>query len=161
MRENKGAGKDITIVIAKGGPPSLDDTDRPRASTRCNKCNGYGRLTPPEITTEYEVDEIAGYNKNITDIYIDSRLPEVVGGVPVKKSIPIHEIVEVVLEEWLGFSYNHAHMMAQAAEDKYVEICGVDAKAYEKEWAKWIKKLEHTAKDTPPDIINPNKVKGR
>ena len=142
--------------------PSIDDIEIPAARSRkCPMCKDLGRTDPPEINDDYEVDELAGYNNILTKIYVDRRIPEIVKGVPTRKSLPIHEIVESVLEHWLGFGYDHAHMMAQAAEDKFVEIMEDSPKAYEKEFVKLIKKLEHTAKDTPPDIEDPNTIKGR
>lgn len=141
--------------------PTIDDVDMPVGhSNKCPCCEGMGRKDPPRINDDYEVDEIAGYNKNITTLYIDRRVPKKVEGVDTRKSLSVHELVEAVIEHWLGFGYNHAHEIATAAENRYVELTGGDPDKYEAEFDKIIKKLEHTAKDTPEDIENPNRIKG-
>ena len=152
------------MTISDRGPKrvTVDDVDMPKGhTTRCPKCGDKGRVQPPKINDDYEVDEIAGYNENITDLYIDRRVPKLVENVDTRKSLPVHELVEAVLELWLGFGYDHAHEIATAAENRFVELCGGDPDKYEAAFDKIIKKLEHTAKDTPPDVWNPNKIRGR
>lgn len=94
---------------------------------------------PAKVVTSMRVAYGAGMSTDNARIYIDSGIPKTlkVDGVQVDVhfAIEVHESVEHILMDHLGFAYGGAfgaHLLAEGVEHAYLKSLGVDPASYER-----------------------------
>lgn len=123
---------------------------------KCTNCGQHYIIT---VNRDYDVPYTGGYNYDGTVIYIDRKLPT--SFVDTQKQevnaisyLVIHEVVEKVLMDHLGFSYNQAHSIAMGAE---MHACTMDRVNYDEYYSFLGDHVKEDIKpqdfnDVPPDL---------
>jgi 8-oxo-dGTP pyrophosphatase MutT (NUDIX family) len=113
------------------------------------------------INRTFWVPGLAGSSLDRRTVYIDSRLPETFQGVKTDKYIVIHEVVEAILMDDMGFDYSYAHDIALAAENYAVARDGLDPKEYEKHMWSYIHMIgtgTAVPKSKRPPDLDPDRI---
>jgi hypothetical protein len=114
------------------------------------------RAQRPEIVRLFDVPYLGGYSLDGQRIYLDRHLrPVRIGGKTIDPSrfLFLHEHLEKVLIDELGWKYLPAHEAATRYEHRGVRSAGLDPKAYEAALKPYIKADRHERLTrVPPDL---------
>jgi hypothetical protein len=102
-------------------------------------------LKAVRVDKTHDVPYVGSCSKNGKTIYIDYELPthlEYKGErYDVDRYITMHEVVEMLFEHHLKFSYRDAHQIATRAERALVESDGLSWAVYARFCSQWAKKI--------------------
>ena len=110
------------------------------------------------IDRSYDVPYVGSCNLSGDVIYIDYELPQHITSKGVRydtdRYIVMHEVVEMLFEHQLKFSYRDAHQIATQAERALVMSDGLSWAVYSRFCSKWVAKIggRKSYPNPPPDI---------
>ena len=113
-------------------------------------------LKHPQINRSFDIPYVAGYSKDAKTIYIDKDLPQHFKykgkKIAIAPFLVVHEAVEKALIDVAGLSYQDAHAIATHVEITSVFAAGIDPKAYQKFYSRYIKSETTHVVKTPKNL---------
>jgi hypothetical protein len=110
------------------------------------------------IDRNFDVPYVGSCNLAGKIVYIDYELPQHITSKGVRydidRYIAMHEVVEMLFEHHLKFSYRDAHQIATQAERALVQSDGLSWTVYSRFCSAWVKKIGNRKSypNPPPDI---------
>jgi len=116
-------------------------------------------LKAVRVDRTHDVPYVGSCNRRGDIIYVDYELPTHLESLgkryDVDRYIVMHEVIEMLLEHHLKFSYRDAHQVATATERALVQSDGLSWAVYSRFCSKWSKKISaRRSYPNPPHDID-------
>jgi hypothetical protein len=102
-------------------------------------------LKSVRIDRTHDVPYVGSCNKNGDKVFIDYELPQYITAKGIRydvdRYVVMHEVVEMLFEHHLGFSYRDAHQIATQAERALVQSDGLSWAVYSRFCSMWGKHI--------------------